>query len=186
MELMNMKQALLPEVILLAPRVLSNRKPLEHNSFVGLYTNIKGEYSEGFIYLVYCFNNVEDKKDIEGWLICESTYFTDKTVYMDNKSYTIFYFKVNNSKDLESYKKYGNLFFNTDDWVNLFIFWGDLSKDIRSIYNTTIDSCLKVFDKEKGLVYSQSLAFNLHQVFVSYNSFVYFGCPTFPIYFEME
>lgn len=62
---------LTPEIILLSPRILSKRKPLEHKSFKGLYTSLYDEYSKGFIYLDYVFNNIEEEKDIEGWLTCE-------------------------------------------------------------------------------------------------------------------
>lgn len=171
------------ELILLAPQVLSKRKPLEHSSFVGLFTGLSGEYSEGFIYLIYQFKDIEEQKDIEGWLICESTYYDDKNIYINNIKYTIFVLKAKDSQNIESCKKYGNMFFSTDDWINLFIFWGDLGKDIRSIYNITIDSCLKVFDKEKGLDNSSPLTFNLPKVSVSYNSFFYFGYLVIPINF---
>lgn len=171
------------ELILLAPKVLSKRKPLEHPSFIGLFTGLTGEYSEGFIYLIYSFKNIEEQKDIEGWLVCESTYYDDKNIYIQGIKYTIFILKTKDSQDLESCKKYGNMFFNTDDWINLFVFWGDLGKDIRSIVNIPIESCLKVFDKEKGLDNSSPLTFNPPIRSTFYNNFFYFVYLVVPIDF---
>ena len=73
---------LTPEIILLSPRVLSKRNPLEHKSFKGLYTSLYDEYSKGFIYLDYVFNNIEEETDIEGWLTCEKTYFNKRILIL--------------------------------------------------------------------------------------------------------
>lgn len=131
-----------PELILLAPRVLSKRKPLEHQSFIGLYTGLLGMDSKGFIFLVYAFKNIEEEKDIEGWLVCEQTYHDKRYWYRSEHhtiiKYTIFILKAEDSRELEDYKKTGNLGFEISEWYSIFKFWGDLNKDIKFVVDNTI------------------------------------------------
>lgn len=140
MERLVQKMELTPEIILLSPRVLSKRNPLEHKSFKGLYTSLYDEYSKGFIYLDYVFNNIEEEKDIEGWLTCERTYFNKRIFNINSSKHTIFTLKSEDSRELEDYKQTGNLGFGITDWYPIFQFWGDRVKDIKdTVYNTITD-----------------------------------------------
>ena len=115
------------ELILLAPRVLPNRKPLEHSSFIGLYTAINREYSKGFIYLVFKHIDAKQVKDLEGSLN-NTKYFIIFTFYIDD---------IN----IEEYKEHGNIGFTIEDYALIFIFWGDLVKDMPQFYNEDIFEC---------------------------------------------
>ncbi len=140
MEKIVQKMELTPEIILLSPRVLSKRNPLEHKSFKGLYTSLYDEYSKGFIYLDYVFNNIEEEKDIEGWLTCEKTYFNKRIFNINSSKHTIFTLKSEDSRELEDYKQTGNLGFGITDWYPIFQFWGDRTKDIKdTVYNMITD-----------------------------------------------
>ena len=77
-------------LILLAPRVLPNRKPLEHSSFIGLYTAINREYSKGFIYLVFKHIDAKQVKDLEGSLNNTKYYYSMKLLYVNSKYFIIF------------------------------------------------------------------------------------------------
>lgn len=135
-----LKMELTPELVLLSPRVLSKRKPLEHKSFNGLYTSLYDDYSKGFIYLDYIFNDIEEEKDIEGWLTCEKTYFNKRLFNINSVKHTIFTLKSEDSRELEDYKQTGNLGFGITDWYPIFQFWGDRNKEIKEVvYNTITD-----------------------------------------------
>ncbi len=138
---------LTPEVILLSPRVLSKRKPLEHKSFKGLYTSLYDECSEGLIYLDYTFDNVEEEKDIEGWLACEKTYFNKRIFYINSTRHTVFVLKAEDSRELEDYKQTGNIGFGITDWYPIFKFWGDRIKDIERVVFELATNLEVKFDK---------------------------------------
>jgi hypothetical protein len=128
------------ELILLAPRVLPNRKPLEHSSFIGLYTAINREYSKGFIYLVFKYIDAKQVKDLEGSLNNTKYYYSMKLLYVNSKYFIIFTFYIDDI-NIEEYKEHGNIGFTIEDYALIFIFWGDLVKDMPQFYNEDIFEC---------------------------------------------
>lgn len=128
------------ELILLAPRVLPNRKPLEHSSFIGLYTTINREYSKGFIYLVFKHIDAKQVKDLEGSLNNTKYYYSMKLLYVNSKYFIIFTFYIDDI-NIEEYKEHGNIGFTIEDYALIFIFWGDLVKDMPQFYNEDIFEC---------------------------------------------
>lgn len=140
------------ELILLAPRILENRKPLEHSSFIGLYTAIENEYSEGFIYLVYQFKNVNELKDIEGLLNNNEYYYDKRFLRINDLIYTVFVFKYKDITEIEEYKRFGTTGFTLSDYILIYTFWGDLSKEIPNLSFISIKNCERIFRcKSKGL-----------------------------------
>ena len=89
---------LTPEIILLSPRVLSKRKPLEHKSFKGLYTSLYDEYSKGFIYLDYVFNNIEEEKDIPKALVNLKETKIKKAIILAQTTYSLEKFNIISQK----------------------------------------------------------------------------------------
>lgn len=161
-----MKQSMIwtNELILLAPRILQKRSPLEHKNFIGLYTSIKDEYSKGFVYLLYQFNDFNQEKHIEGLLNNTEWYYNKRVIYVSNLRYVIFIFK---KEDVEIHKNYGNIGYDINDYTLIYTFWGDRNKEINWISNTIISVCKSEMDKEKGfdvissplLFYSPSICF---------------------------
>lgn len=136
------------ELILLAPRILQNKKPLETDCFIGLFTSIKSECSNGFVYLLYKFDNVEQEISIKELFEIEPRYYNCKVVFIKNIRYVVFKFY---NKEIEMHKKYGNIGYDIYDYTLIYTFWGDLSKDINHISNTHIGYCNSELDKEKGV-----------------------------------
>lgn len=135
------------ELILLAPRILQKRNPLEHSDFIGLFTSIKDEYSEGFIYLLYAFSNFDQEKNIEGLLNNTDYYYDKRFFYIGKTRYVIFVFRKN---DIETHKRYGNIGYDIDDYTLIYTFWGDRNKEINWISNIVISESKSELDKGKG------------------------------------
>lgn len=135
------------ELILLAPRVLSSRKPLEHPSFIALYTAINKEYSKGFIYLVFRHIDANQVKDLEGSLINTKYYYSMRLLYVNNKYFIVFTFYIDDI-NIEEYKEHGNIGFTIDDYAIIFTFWGDLIKDMPRFYNEDIFECKNKLNEE--------------------------------------
>lgn len=127
------------ELILLAPRILSNRKPLEYSNFIGLYTSIKDKYSKGYLYLVYDYSKLQESKEVEGLLNNTKYYYNKQILFVNNKYFIIFTFYFDKEIEvIEEYKEHGNIGFTIDDYLPLITFWGDRNKEIKDIYLTDI------------------------------------------------
>lgn len=126
--------------VLLAPRVLNTRKPLEHKSFIDLYTEIEGEYSKGFIYLLYKFDTVKEFYYINSLLRDNIYYYNYNNIVINKISYTLFRFKLE-IKEIEEYKSCGNFGFILLDYTKIFTFWGDLNSEIAYISENNIYDC---------------------------------------------
>lgn len=76
-------------------------------AFVNMYTNLKGDNSEGKLYLVYKFSShYELSKKIEE-ISCNKTYYNWFPYTINKQSYIVFSFKVSKDKiqELEFCKK---------------------------------------------------------------------------------
>lgn len=138
------------ELILLAPRILPNRKPLEYQGFIGLFTSIKNRYSKGFIYLVYKYIDTIQEKDLEGMLNNTKYYYNKQSLYTNGSYFIIFsFYYLEEPQVIEDYKNHGNIGFNIEDYASIFIFWGDKSKDIKHIYKEDVFKCECELNEER-------------------------------------
>lgn len=135
--------------ILLAPRILDTRKPLEHKSFIDTYTEVEGEYSKGFIYLLYKFNNIKEFYYINYLLRRSKFYYNYSNIVIDKIVYTIFRFKLN-TKEIEEYKCCGNFGLTLSDYTKIYTFWGDRNKEIVHISEIDIYDCYNKLKTKKA------------------------------------
>ena len=63
-----------------------------------------------------------------------------KLLYVNNKYFIIFTFYIDDI-NIEEYKEHGNIGFTIEDYAIIFIFWGDLVKDMPQFYNKDIFEC---------------------------------------------
>lgn len=140
-------------LVLLAPRILSDRKPLEDSNFIGLYTAIDDEDSKGFIYLVYKYANAKQLRYLKDSLENTEHFYNTRLLHVGDTCCLLFVFYFDDVKYIESYKEFGNIGFSLDDYALIYTFWGDLSKDIANLHNQTILECkqkLNTKDLSKG------------------------------------
>lgn len=146
--------------ILLAPRILDIRKPLEHKSFINLYTEVEGEYSKGFIYLLFKFNNTKEFYYINYMLKTSKYYYNYSTIELNNSLYTLFRFKLDNIRDIEEYKSCGNFGFILDDYTTIYKFWGDRISEIEYVSRIDIYECKNKLKMKKAQSYSEPLFYS--------------------------
>lgn len=150
----------------MATYILNNIKPLLNKAFIDLYTDVDGEDSNGYLYLLYKFTNSQDEKKQEYWLRRCPCYFNSKWIVIDNKCYTLFKFKVEDRVEVESVKKYGNICFSISDYLPIFSLWKDFMQEAQDVSISYIKKCKKTLNlNNKGSELSEPFPYSPNTYF---------------------
>ena len=147
------------ELILLAPRLLPDRKLIEDADFVDLYTKVEGEPSNNELYLLFKFTTEKRYYYLLNYMMKQKYFWNTTNVHKDKQSYILFIFR-SPEKEWDNFEtlKLGSIGYTLQyDWAPIFIFWGDRLREMPRFYDEHILRLERVL--KKGLLQKQPLCF---------------------------
>lgn len=125
------------ELILLAPRILPDRKLIEDPDFRGIYTSVEGKLSENQIYILFKPSSSKKYYWLNHYMEQLEHYWNTEFFRADETGLSMLYTFKSNEEDFPNFDFYKSGFLHgycLYDWVPIFKFWGDRLKEMPRFY----------------------------------------------------